>query len=633
MALKGLEALEYRGYDSAGLALFRPASPAGRQGYKGQAASIFCKKAVGRVKNLADQINRRNFSSTCAIAHTRWATHGAPSVKNAHPHSDCRKEIFLVHNGIIENYKYLKDVLEREGHCFDSLTDTEALAHLIERHYAKNNSLEDAVLEALYYVKGTFALAIISEKEPGKIVAVRRSSPLIIGLGNDEYFLASDAAALTSYTKKVIYLDDDELAVLTPDSFSFFSAPAAGGASGGDKVIKQKPVSIIDWDIEEAQKEGYKHFMLKEIHQQPESVSDSLRGRLMMEEGRVKLGGLEILKDRIKEIERLVITACGTAYYAGMVGEYLFEDYANLPTEIDLASEFRYRNPQLDKRTALLVISQSGETADTLAALNLAKKNGNLVLGLVNTVGSSIARETEAGVYNHIGPEVGVGSTKAFTSQLAVLVLFALFFSQERRAVLDSSSLLQGDKVLFPSEAKKIIKGLYLLPSQIKKILKKERAIEELAKKYSAYNNFLYIGRNYNYPIAMEGALKLKEIAYCNAQGYAAGEMKHGPIALVDKNFPTVAIVGSPTSHTYEKIVSNIEEIKAREGPVIAVAEEGDNQIAKLADDVIYISKTLEMLWPILAVVPLQLFAYYMGVLKGCDVDKPRNLAKSVTVE
>ncbi len=468
VVIKGLQALEYRGYDSAGLAAFCD-------------GSVRLKKTVGRVKNLADQISRHNFFSPCAIAHTRWATHGAPSVKNAHPHRDCRKEIFLVHNGIIENYKYLKEVLQREGHCFNSLTDTETLVHLIERHYAKNSSLEDAVLEAIYYAKGTFALAVISEKEPNKIVAVRRSSPLIVGLGNEEYFLASDAAALTNYTKKVIYLDDDELVVLTPDSFSFFSAEG-GSASGGDKVIKQKPVSIIDWDIEEAQKEGFPHFMLKEIHQQPESVADSLRGRLVMEEGCVKLGGLEILKDRIKETERLVITACGTAYYAGMVGEYLLEDYANLPTEVDLASEFRYRhagrqagNPQLDKHTALLTISQSGETADTLAALRLAKKNGNLVLGLVNTVGSSIARETDAGVYNHIGPEVGVGSTKAFTSQLAVLALFALFFSQERSAVLNSSSLLQGDNILFPSEAKKIIKGLYLLPPQIKKILKKEK--------------------------------------------------------------------------------------------------------------------------------------------------------------
>ncbi len=607
VALKGLQALEYRGYDSAGLAAFC-------------GNSIRLKRTVGRVKNLADQISRQNFSSVCAIAHTRWATHGAPSVKNAHPHFDCRKEIFLVHNGIIENYKYLKGVLQMEGHCFNSLTDTEVLAHLIERQYAKNSSLEDAVLEALRYVKGTFALAVISKKEPGKIVAVRRSSPLIIGLGNDEYFLASDAAAITNYTKKVIYLDDDELAVLTPDSFFFFSVPACGSAaSGGKKEIKQKPVNTIDWDIEETQKEGFKHFMLKEIHQQPESVSDSLRGRLMMKEGRVKLGGLEILKDRIKEIERLVITACGTAYYAGMVAEYLFEDYANLPTEVDLASEFRYRNPQLDKHTALLVVSQSGETADTLAALNLAKKNGNLVLGLVNTVGSTIARETDAGVYNHIGPEIGVGSTKAFTSQLAVLALFALFFSQERGAI--------------PAKAKKIIKGLYLLPSQIKKILKKEHTIEKLAKKYSVYSNFLYIARNYNYPVALEGALKLKEIAYCNAQGYAAGEMKHGPIALIDKNFPTIAILGSPASHTYEKMISNIEEIKARAGPVIAIAEEGDGQIAKLADDVIYIPKTLEALWPILAVVSLQLFAYYMGVLRGCDVDKPRNLAKSVTVE
>lgn len=598
IALGGLQRLEYRGYDSVGLAAFR------RGG-----ASVILKKNVGRVANLYGVLNSKKTPSRCVIAHTRWATHGVPSVKNAHPHYDCKKEIFVVHNGIIENYKYLKETLERERHSFVSATDTEVLAHLIER-YLKNNRLEDAVLNAFYHVRGTFAVAVISKHEPNKIVAARRSSPLIIGLGNDGYFLASDASALTEHTKKAIYLDDNELVVLTPESFAFFDF---------SKKLKRKNIDVIDWDIEAAQKKGFSHFMLKEIHEQPDSIKDSLRGRLIEAEGAVKLGGLEVIKERVKNVGRITIASCGTAYYAGLFGKYILENCANMPAEVDFASEFRYRNPVLDKKTALLAVSQSGETADTLAALRFAKKQGNLTLGIVNTVGSSIARETDAGVYNHIGPEIGVASTKAFTSQLAILVLFALFFGRERG--------------LPKTIAKKIIKGLYLLPPQIKEILKSEKDTEQLARKYSKYDNFLFLGRNYNFPVALEGALKLKEVSYAHAEAYAAGEMKHGPIALINENFPTVAIVGSSTSHTYEKMISNIEEIKARKGPVIAVAEEGDSRISCLADDVIYVPKTLEVLWPILATIPLQLFAYYMGVLRGCDVDKPRNLAKSVTVE
>ncbi len=601
IVLEGLKQLEYRGYDSAGIAA--QCSP-----------EVFLRKKAGRVNVLAEAVKDKKPVSSCAIAHTRWATHGAPTDINAHPHHDCKKKIFVVHNGIIENYGYLKSVLEREGHSFSSDTDTEVLAHLIERHSSKHTSLEDAVIAALFHVKGTFALAVISEYEPDKIVVARRSSPLVIGLTAGGYFLASDTSAIAAHTKKVIYLDDDEVAVLKSDLLSFYDFK---------KKIKQKPVDIIDWDMEQAKKEGFAHFMLKEIHQQPDSITDSLRGRLVPEENKAKLGGLEVLEDKIKDIKKIIITACGTAYYAGMAGKYMFENYAGISVEVDLASEFRYRNPKLDKDTAILIISQSGETADSLAALRYAKKNGCLALGIVNTVGSSIARETNAGVFNHIGPEIGVASTKAFTSQLVVLALFSLFFGRENG--------------LGTKKAEDLTKHLYLLPAQIKKILKSEDNIKQLAEKYGKFSDFLFLGRGYNYPIALEGALKLKEVSYIHAEGYPAGEMKHGPIALIDKNFPTMAIVGSPTSNTYEKIISNLEEIKARGGPIIAVAEEtlsgADEKIKKIADDVFYIPKTADALSPVLSVVPLQLFAYYAGVSRGIDVDKPRNLAKSVTVE
>ncbi|PIS13750.1 MAG: glutamine--fructose-6-phosphate transaminase (isomerizing) [Candidatus Tagabacteria bacterium CG09_land_8_20_14_0_10_41_14] len=608
IALRGLEQLEYRGYDSAGLVC---------HGFGSRSKNCRLYKTVGRVENLVKKIGENPQSSCCAIAHTRWATHGVPSVKNAHPHYDCKKEIFLVHNGIIENYEYLKEALQREGHKFVSDTDTEVLTHLIERSKEKYGTLEDAVIDALCYVKGTFALAVISKTEPNKIIASRRSSPLIVGLGKDGYFLASDASALMTHTKKVVYLDDDEVAVLTPESLGFLDLK---------KNRKNKRVDLIDWDIKTAQKSGFPHFMLKEIHEQPAAIRDSLRGRLIPREAEVKLGGLEVLGDRLKEIERFVIASCGTSYYAGLIGEYIFEKYAGLPVEVDFASEFRYRNPVLNKNTAVLVISQSGETADTLAALRMAKKKGAVALGIVNTVGSSIARETDAGVYNHIGPEIGVASTKAFTSQVAVLALCALFFARL------ASRQGRGNN-LSKAGAGEIIKSLYLLPPQLREVLKSEEHIKRLAKKYNKYNNFLFLGRKFNYPAAMEAALKLKEISYSHAEGYGAGEMKHGPIALIDENFPTIAIVGSPASRVYEKMISNLEEIKARRGPLVAVAEKGDKNISRLADDVIYIPKTQEALNPILAVVPLQLFAYYMAVLRGLDPDKPRNLAKSVTVE
>jgi glucosamine--fructose-6-phosphate aminotransferase (isomerizing) len=606
LVINGLKQLEYRGYDSAGVAAIVKG---------GLGRSVFLRKSVGRVGKLEEKVNgSRSRDSNCAIAHTRWATHGAPSVKNSHPHHGCGQKIFLVHNGIIENYLQLKSSLQKDGHVIASDTDTEIVAHLIERYYGngKNIKLESAVMSALKQVEGSFALGIISASEPGKIVAARRSSPLVVGLGENGHFLASDVSALTEHTKKVVYMRDEEIAVLTDNNFSLL---------GMDGRNKNKTVDTVDWDVEQARKEGFPHFMIKEIYGQPQTISDSFRGRITINGGgvRIKLAGLEVLEDRLKEIKRIIIASCGTSYYAGLVGKYLFESFARLPTEVDLASEFRYRDAILEKDTAFLSISQSGETADTLAALRLAKKNGNLSLGLVNTVGSTIARETDAGVYNHIGPEIGVASTKAFTSQMIVLILMALFLGSKNG--------------MRPEKKSRMIRGLARLPGQIAEILKKEEDIKKLVLKYGKCSNFLYLGRRYNYPVALEGALKLKEISYVHAEGYAAGEMKHGPIALIDESFPTMAILGPVKSETYEKTFSNLKEIEARKGPIIAVAQEGDEQIKKIANDIIYIPETLEELNPILAVVPLQLFAYHMAVLKGYDPDKPRNLAKSVTVE
>ena len=485
------------------------------------------------------------------------------------------------------------------------------MVHLIEKYFQGN--LEDAVRKALKEVRGTYGIAVISKKDPQKIVAAKLSSPLILGINNEEFLVASDPAALITRTRKIINLDDNEIAVLKPDNFF---------------ILKEKPLETIEWTPEEAEKGGYAHFMLKEIMGQPASLKDSQRGRIILEEGMAKLGGLESVKEKLRKIERLIIVACGTAYHAGLVGEYMLEEYAKIPVEVEIASEFRYKKPILDKKTAVLAISQSGETADTLAAIKEAKEKGVMTLGIVNVIGSSIARETEAGVYNHCGPEIGVASTKAFTSQLEILALLTLFLGRQREM-----SLVMGQRI-----AKEISK----IPDLVKEVLKNSSQIEKLAEKYRDFNNFLFIGRKYNFPIALEGALKLKEIAYVNAQGYSAGEMKHGPLALIDENFPTIAICPSDSVYpvrnvisngVYDKMISNIEEIKARKGKVIAVATEGNEEIKNLVDEVIYIPKTLETLTPILSVIPLQLFAYYTGVLRGCDVDKPKNLAKSVTVE
>jgi len=594
LLLEGLRRLEYRGYDSSGVSVADNKN------------KIITLKTVGKIDNLANLLEKKMPEGNWGIAHNRWASHGRVSIENAHPHFDCQKNIFLVHNGIIENYRQLKEKLTKEGHKFLSETDTEVLAHLIEKFFRGN--LEEAVIKALKLVKGTYGLAIISRSDPEKIVVARMSSPILIGVGDNEYIVASDASAILTHTKKVVYLNDGEVAIITPKGMNFTNLAR-------ENLLKK--TEILEWDLEKVQKAGYPHFMLKEIFEQPEALKNSMAGRLIEKEGLAKLGGLESVQEKLREIERLIIVACGTAYLAGLVAEYMLEEYAGVPTEVEFGSEFRYRKPILDKKTALLCISQSGETADTLAALREAKRKGILTLGIVNVVGSSISRETDAGVYNHIGPEIGVASTKAFTSQLIILALLTLFLGRQRQM-----SLVMGQR---------IAKEIKRLPDLMEKVLKQAPLIKKLAKKYYQSKNFLFLGRKYNYPIALEGALKLKEISYIHAEGYAAGEMKHGPIALIDKNFPTFGIATSDS--VYEKMVSNLEEIKARGGPILVLATEGNQEIKKLTKDIIYIPKTLEMLTPILSVVALQLFAYYIAVLLGKDIDRPRNLAKSCTVE
>lgn len=586
--------MEYRGYDSAGIAVIENCGE----------AKVF--KSVGKIDSLCGAIGENLPGGNRGIAHTRWATHGGVTEANAHPHADCGENIFLVHNGIIENYRDLKENLLKEGHKFRSETDTEVLAHLIEKFL--NGDLESAVVKALKEVRGTYGMIAIDKRNPDKLVVARNSSPIIIGIGDGEFVVASDASAILEHTKEIVYLNDGEMAVISPSGIEFTNLSR-------EKLAKKS--ETLNWNLEEAQKGGYPHFMLKEIMEQPEYLKNSIAGRLIKEEGLVKLGGLESVEDGLDEIKRLVIIGCGTAYLSGAVGEYMIEEYSGLPVEVEFASEFRYRKPILSKKTAALFISQSGETADTLAALREVKRKGILSLGIVNAVGSTISRETDAGVYNHIGPEIGVASTKAFTSQVIILSLLALFFGRQRQM-----SLIMG---------KRIAEEIEKIPELVGRVLGKADLVKNLAEKYHKYPDFLYIGRKYNYPIALEGALKLKEISYIHAEGYGAGEMKHGPIALIDKNFPTFGI--APSDSVYEKMISNLEEIKARGGPILAVATEGDERIKNLTEDVIYIPKTLEMLTPILSVIPLQLFAYYCAVLKGLDVDKPRNLAKSVTVE
>jgi glucosamine--fructose-6-phosphate aminotransferase (isomerizing) len=595
--LDGLKRLEYRGYDSAGLACL----------YGGE---VFSVKAVGKIaeleKKLVDSATvHKPDKLNIGIAHTRWATHGAPTEANAHPHTDCRKNIWLVHNGIIENHSELRKHLEAKGHKFSSETDTEVLSHLIEDLY--QGSLSDAVKQALKIIKGTYGIAVFHKNEPGKIIAAKNGSPLVIGVSDNETIIASDVSAILRYTKQVFYLDDGEIAEIGAE-LKIFDA--------GDLQIK-KEATEIEWDFSQAERGGWDHFMIKEINEQPEAVMNSIRGRYLIEDGKARFGGLDILEEKIRAIKRIVIIACGTARHAGLVGEYMLEEYAGIPVEVDYASEFRYRQSVFDQETAVLVISQSGETADTLAALKEAKGKGMTTLGIVNVVGSSIARETDAGIYNHIGPEIAVASTKAFTSQLAILSLLTVYLGRQR-----NMSLVIG---------KRITEELNTIPEKIRTILAASDEIKKIAKKYSAAENFAFLGRKYNSAAALEGALKLKEVSYIHAEGFVSGEMKHGSIALITDKFPSLFIC--PQDSVYEKNISNLTEIKSRGGKVIAIATTGDDRLETLADDVIYIPKTLEMLTPILAAIPLQLFAYHMAAIRGLDVDKPRNLAKSVTVE
>ena len=593
--LDGLKRLEYRGYDSSGIA----AVVSGR---------ILCKKKSGRIHEV-EKILNNTWDSQAAIGHTRWATHGAPTDRNAHPHFDCSKKIYLVHNGIIENFRELKDRLLKRGHKFQSDTDTEVVAHLVE-DFAKNEgvSFEEAVRLALKSIVGTYAFVFIHADHPGKIIVARNSSPLLVGFTDNEKYVASDASAVLPYTRKVVYLQDGEFAILTHNDFRIATL---------DRKAVLRNEERIEWSEDMVRKNNFPHFMLKEIFEEPEAVSNAIRGRLVLKDGLAKLGGLELVQNDLRKINRLILTACGTAYLAALVGEYMLEEYSGIPVETEYASELRYKKHNLDLKTALLAVSQSGETADTLGALKEIKRKGLLTLGVVNSIGSSIARETKAGVYNHAGPEIGVASTKAFVSQVAVMALLTLFLGRQRDMSLNTG--------------RKISDELTKIPDKIKSILAGAKQIKKIADKYYKYENFLYLGRKYNYPVALEGALKLKEISYIHAEGYGAGEMKHGPIAMIDKDFPSVVI--APSDGMYGKVVNNIQEIKARGGKVIVVATKGNKEIAKIADDVIYIPETIEMLTPMLSVVPLHLFAYYVGVLRGNDVDKPRNLAKSVTVE
>jgi glutamine---fructose-6-phosphate transaminase (isomerizing) len=593
LLIEGLRRMEYRGYDSSGIAVVN-----------GRGLKIM--KAAGKLSALEEQLDGQMPSGTLGIGHTRWATHGAPTTPNAHPHTDQSGHIAVIHNGIIENAGAIRKALAQRGHTFKSETDTEVLAHLIGELYQGN--LEEAVAAALRDVDGAYGLAIISEDEPGVLVAARKGSPLLVGVGEDEWFVASDASPLLEHTRSVVYLDDGEMAVLSRDGYRIRNL---------ETTLIDKPVNQIEWDLTTIERGGYAHFMLKEICEQPESLQNTLRGHLLEEEGTSRVSGLNLSDDDLKKIERIVITACGTSWHSALIGEYMLEEMARIPVEVEYASEFRYRNPVIDDRTLVIGISQSGETADTLAAIREAKLRGARTVGLVNVVGSTIAREVDGGIYLHAGPEVGVASTKAFTSQVAALALVTL-----RIARLRNLSILQG---------REFIHALQALPGQIQQILSRSADMERIAERFTDANNALYLGRGVNFPVALEGALKMKEISYIHAEGYPAAEMKHGPIALIDENMPVVFI--APHDAVHQKIVSNIEEVKARGGKIIALMTEGDAEIARLADAHFTIPKTLDLLTPILTIIPLQLFSYYVAVRRGCNVDQPRNLAKSVTVE
>lgn len=587
--IEGLEALEYRGYDSAGLHI----------------AGKGTLKKAGKVSVLKESLSA-DFSGTAGIAHTRWATHGAPTEANAHPHTDAAESIWLVHNGIIENFREIRERLEAEGVVFRSETDTEVLAQLVGKKYAEHPTLEQAVAAALSEVRGAYGVAVMGVREPEKIVVARLGSPLLIGIGDEEFYVASDATPLLSHTRKVVYLDDAEIATLTPEGYTITSL---------SHLPVEKDVETLEWDVEGAQKKGYEHFMLKEIMEVSEVIENSIRGRIDLESMQVHLGGLQDVGEQLRNAKRFIVTGCGSAYYAGLTGELLIEELVGIPVETEIASEFRYRKFTADpKETVLIAVSQSGETADTLEAVREAKKQGMLTLGIVNVVGSSIARETDAGVYNHAGPEIGVASTKAFISQLVVFTLVALYIKQLKSAVLPSD----------------IIHELTRLPDYARRILEEKGEIKAIAEKHSNMRDALFIGRKFQYPIAYESALKLKEVSYAHAEAYGAGEMKHGPLALIDKDFPTVALM--PYDSMYEKTASNVEEIRARSGDVIVVTTD-DIPPPVWAKDVITVPHTHEALLPVLTTLPLQLFAYYVALARKLSIDMPRNLAKSVTVE
>ncbi len=595
--IKGLERLEYRGYDSAGIAMMN-----GR---------LEIKKGKGKVANLKKMVKDNPMDGTVGIGHTRWATHGPPNDINAHPHTSESGKIAVVHNGIIENYTSLKKELKNKGYTFHTDTDTEVIAQLIEEiyHDGAEVDFEQAVRMALKQLVGTYGVAIVNSEEPNRIIIARKGSPLLLGIGEEEMFIASDASPIIEHTKKVVYLEDGEIAVVTKEGYEVKTI---------DDVTMTKEVHELAMSVEEIEKSGYPHFMLKEIFEQPDSIANCLRGRLVLDDHNIQLGGLVDVMDKLVNAKRLIIAACGTSWHAGLVGEYLFEHLSKLSVEVEYASEFRYREPLIDEDDIMLVISQSGETADTLAAAREAKKRGAMVLGVCNVVGSTIARETDAGVYIHAGPEIGVASTKAFTAQVSVLAMMAIMLGQ-RKGTLDEKY------------AAKLIEELNRIPRKVEKILKESEHIKRLAELFTYAPNFLYLGRTYNFPVALEGALKLKEISYIHAEGYPAAEMKHGPIALIDEMMPVVVIAA--TDHTNEKMISNIEEVKARKGRIISVTGKENEEVINLSEFSISIPETEDCLSPLLTVIPLQLLSYYIAVNRGCDVDQPRNLAKSVTVE
>jgi glucosamine--fructose-6-phosphate aminotransferase (isomerizing) len=591
--VEGLRRLEYRGYDSAGLATLT-------------GTRLHVRKRAGRIADLVGHLRDRPIPGCHGISHTRWATHGPANDRNAHPHIGGDNLVAVVHNGVIENYASLKRMLQDEGVAFQSDTDTEVIAQLIAYHL--NGDLVEAVRKTLGHLKGTYGLAVLSSRNPDLLIGARQGSPLVVGIGEGEHFLASDAMALVDHTERVVYLQDHQMCVLTPDSWHILDQ---------HQSRVEASVHQIDWDAGDADKGDFEHHMLKEIYEQPEAVENAMRGRLSDTDASAHFGGLNLDSQQLRRADRLILTACGTSYHAALIGEYLFEEFARIPVEVEYASEFRYRNPPLDRNTIVVALTQSGETADTLAALRESKRKGHPTLALCNVVGSSIARECDGGVYLHAGPEIGVASTKAFTAQVTVLTLLALYLGRMRHL-----SSIQGTRMLDELRA---------IPNLIRRTLRCHDDVRRIAERYHTVRNCLYLGRQYLYPVALEGALKLKEISYIHAEGYPAAEMKHGPIALVDAQTPSVFLI--PRGAVFDKVMSNLEEIKARGGPVIAIACEGDDEVAARADEVIYVPEAPDYLQPLVAVVPLQLLAYHIALLRGCDVDKPRNLAKSVTVE